>query len=61
MWVGRAAKELRSDKGTTVRPLPEPNLTLFLQLNNFIHRKNDIYYGYNSEGINFLVGATFRF
>ncbi len=61
MWVGSAAKALSADKGTNVRPLPEPNLTLFFQLNNFIHRKNDIYYGYNSEGINFLLGATFRF
>ena len=22
---------------------------------------NDIYYGYRSQGINFLLGATFRF
>lgn len=61
MWVGRAAKQLRDDKGTIIRPLPQPNLVLFFQLNNWLHRKNDIYYGYNTEGINFLLGATFRF
>ena len=61
MWVGRAAKQLRNDKGPIISPLPQPNLVLFFQLNNWLHRKNDIYYGYNTEGINFLMGATFRF
>lgn len=61
MWVGKPAKALVDDKGTTLRPLPQPNLALFFQLNNFIHRKNDIYYGYQSEGINFLLGATYKF
>lgn len=61
MWVGKAAKALENDRGTNVRPLPEPNLAFFFQLNNFIHRKNDIYYGYTSEGINFLLGLTFKF
>ena len=61
MWVGRPAKQWNGDKGPVIRPLPQPNLVLFFQLNNWIHRKNDIYYGYNSEGINFLLGATFRF
>lgn len=65
MWVGRKAKtEKLTVKGggeQILSPEPQPNLTLFLQLNNWLHRKNDIYYGYNSEGINFLLGATFRF
>ena len=61
MWVGRAAKEMRADGGTNLHPAPQPNLTLFFQLNNWLHRKNDIYYGYKSEGINFLLGATFKF
>ena len=61
MWVGKPAKAVQNDKGSVVRPLPQPNLVFFLQLNNFIHRKNDIYYGYRSEGINFLLGATYRF
>ena len=61
MWVGKAAKAIEKDKGTNISPLPQPNLTFFFQLNNFIHRKNDIYYGYQSQGINFLLGATFRF
>ena len=44
-----------------LRPEPKPNLTLFFQLNNWLHRKNEILYGYRSQGINFLLGATFRF
>lgn len=45
----------------TLRPEPEPNLSFFFQLNNWLHRKNEIYYGYRSQGINFLAGITFRF
>ena len=60
MWVGKA-KAKANATGQTLRPEPEPNLTLFFQLNNWLHYKNDIYYGYQSEGINFLLGATFRF
>ncbi len=37
------------------------NLDFFAQLNNVICRYNDIYYGYRSEGTNFLLGATWRF
>ena len=63
MWVGKVKNE--STKGKTnnnaLRPEPQPNLTLFFQLNNWLHRKNEIYYGYRSQGINFLLGATYRF
>ena len=65
MWVGKKMKDERikvKEKGEQVlRPEPKPNLTLFFQLNNWLHRKNDIYYGYRSQGINCLIGATFRF
>lgn len=64
MWVGKSKNtkaKTQSVNGLPMSPEQKPNLVLFLQLNNFIHRKNDIYYGYNSEGINFLMGATFRF
>ena len=61
MWVGKVAKTALHDKGTVVRPMPQPNLTFFFQLNNWLHRKNDIYYGYRTQGINFLLGATFKF
>ena len=60
MWVGKA-KTKTSAASQIVRPEPKPNLTLFLQLNNWLHRKNEYFYGYRSQGINFLVGATFRF
>lgn len=52
MWVGKKAVR---------QSYTSPNLTLFLQLNNYIHRHNDIYYGYQTEGVNFLMGATYRF
>lgn len=60
MWVGKAA-HAEAQSGTTLRPEQKPNLTLFLQINNWLHRKNDIFYGYRSQGINFLMGATYRF
>jgi hypothetical protein len=60
MWVGKAAKALKKD-GIVLSPEPQPNLTLFFELNNFIHRKNDIYYGYQSQGINFRLGAIYKF
>lgn len=39
----------------------QDNWAAFLQLNNYIHRHNDIYYGYQSEGINFLLGGSYKF
>ena len=58
MLVGKKAKV---KEGTTLRPEQKPNLILFAQLNNWLHRKNDIYYGYRSQGINCLLGVTYRF
>ena len=58
MIVGKKAK---SSEGQILRPEQKPNLALFFQLNNWLHRKNEIYYGYRSQGINFLLGATYRF
>lgn len=40
---------------------PELNLEFFLQLNNIICRHNDIFYGYQSLGINGIAGAAWRF
>ena len=65
MLVGKRKKaDIQSirEKGEQVlRPEPQPNLVFFFQLNNWLHRKNEFYYGYRSQGINFLLGATFRF
>ncbi len=36
-------------------------LSCYLQLNNYIHRKHDCFYGYQSQGINFLAGVTWSF
>ena len=61
--VGKKAKDAKTAKDGTqiVRPEPKPNLTFFFQLNNWLHRKNEYFYGYRSQGINFLAGVTFRF
>ena len=65
MWVGKKVKGERvkvKAKGEQVlSPEPKPNLTFFFQLNNWLHRKNEYLYGYRSQGINFLLGATYRF
>ena len=60
MWVGKA-KAKASASAQTLRPETHPNLILFAQLNNWLHRKNEYYYGYRSQGINCLIGATFKF
>ncbi|MBO7458013.1 MAG: hypothetical protein J6T80_01995 [Paludibacteraceae bacterium] len=63
MLVGKAKANGNQSTGDNLilRPEPKPNLTLFFQLNNWLHRKNEIYYGYRSQGINCLAGVTFRF
>ena len=64
MWVGKMKDETLKVKGggeQILRPEPKPNLTLFFQLNNWLHRKNELYYGYRSQGINCLLGVTYRF
>lgn len=63
MWVGSKGERLKmkGEKDQILRPKPKPNLTLFLQLNNWLHHKNELFYGYRSQGINFLLGATYRF
>ena len=62
MWVGSKGERLKvkGEKDQILRPEPKPNLTLFLQLNNWLHHKNELFYGYRSQGINFLLGATYR-
>ena len=61
MWVGKGERLKVKGEGKVLRPEPKPNLTIFLQLNNWLHRKNEILYGYRSQGINFLTGVTYRF
>ena len=63
MWVGKKGDRLKvkGDGEQILRPEPKPNLTLFVHLENFIHRKNEIYYGFHSHGISALIGASYRF
>lgn len=64
MWVGKSksAKVRVKEAGElAIKPEPQPNLSFFFQLNNWLHYKNEYLYGYRSQGINFLLGATYRF
>ena len=61
MWVGKKQVRTQTNGETILAPEPQPNLSFFFQLNNWLHRKNEIYYGYRSQGINCLLGLTFRF
>ena len=36
-------------------------LSVYLELNNFIHRHNVKYYGYSDPGINFVLGVSYKF
>lgn len=36
-------------------------LSAYLQLNNLLHRKHDVFYGYQSQGINFMLGVSYAF
>jgi hypothetical protein len=36
-------------------------LLVYLQLNDYLNRKNDIFYGYQSQGIHFLAGIKWKF
>ena len=36
-------------------------LSCFFQINNIINRKHDLYYGYQSQGINFMLGVSYAF
>ena len=36
-------------------------LAVFLQLNNYLNRKNEVVYGYQTQGLNFLAGVSYTF
>ena len=36
-------------------------LNVYLQLGNYLHRKNPIYYGYYTQGCHFLAGVKYVF
>lgn len=36
-------------------------LSVYLQLNDYLNRKNDIFYGYQEQGLHFLLGVKWRF
>ena len=61
--IGLGCKyEMAVGKRTVKRGAREiPNLEVFLQLDNIIHRHNELYYGYQTQGIQFLIGAGYKF
>ena len=36
-------------------------LIVYAQLNDYLNRKSDIFYGYQSQGIHFLLGVRWKF
>lgn len=36
-------------------------LIAYLQLNDYLNRKNDIFYGYQAQGLHFLLGVKYKF
>lgn len=50
--IGRQARNAKNQ---------QPNFKVFFELNNYIHRRNDLWYGYQTEGIQGLIGVTYRF
>lgn len=58
-------------RSATLRPIVSLNLggqyainrwlAVYAQVNDYLNRKHDIFYGYQSQGIHFLVGVKWRF
>lgn len=69
-WTG-SKEVVQAYKIMTLKPTIDLNLgveynfnrwfSTFFQLNNFLHRKHDVYYGYQTQGINFLAGVSWTF
>ena len=36
-------------------------LSVYLQLNDYLNRRDEIFYGYHSQGIHFLLGVKYKF
>ncbi len=58
-------------RSATLRPIISLNLggqyainrwlAIYAQVNDYLNRKNDIFYGYQSQGLHFLVGVKWQF
>ncbi len=60
---GASAEKLRPTISLNVGGQYSVNnwLHVYLQLNNYLNRKNDIFYGYQSQGCHFLLGVKYKF
>lgn len=69
--VGSRQAYVAPYRSATLRPIISLNLggqyainrwlLVYLQLNDYLNRKNDIFYGYQSQGIHFLAGVKWKF
>lgn len=70
-WAYISPYESIQPEATQLRPIISLNLggqyainrwlLVYLQLNDYLNRKNDIFYGYQSQGIHFLAGVKWKF
>lgn len=69
--VGSRQAYVAPYRSTTLRPIISLNLggqyainrwlLVYLQLNDYLNRKDEIFYGYQSQGIHFLAGVKWKF
>lgn len=69
--TGDFSSELSGNRVVALQPVIDLNigaqysfnrwLSVYLQLNNYLHRKHEIFYGYQTQGINFMAGVNWTF
>ncbi len=70
-FAGTRLAYLSQYKAAEIRPIISLNiggqytinnaLSVYLQLNDYLNRKDEIFYGYHSQGIHFLLGVRYKF
>ncbi|MCQ2342407.1 MAG: hypothetical protein MJZ75_02790 [Paludibacteraceae bacterium] len=60
-WQGDSKGKAYIDLSLGARYDFNTNLGLYLQLDNYINRKNDLFYAYQSHGIHCLAGVCWKF
>ena len=70
-FIGSRQAYLAPHKSAELRPIISLNLggqyainrwlNIYVELNDYLNRKHDIFYGYKSQGIHFLVGVKWKF
>ena len=70
-FAGKREAYIAPYTSTTLRPVVSLNiggqyainrwLAVYAQVNDYLNRKHDIFYGYKSQGIHFLLGVKWQF